>query len=610
MLLLAGSAGVLAGSVGFRWWLVVPGVALVVAVAWWGCPRGAAFGGWLAVALAAVGAASAPDGRWARFVLLGGFALVGAALGYLAGDAVEPVRRALWSGGLAVALVVGVLLPGPGISVTGTPDADAQAAGLSSEQVDALDDYIRAQLDALRLPGAAVAVVHGDEPALVRGYGVAGPDRRPIAPDTPFVMASLSKGFTALAVLQVAEAGDVDLDRPVREYLPWFETRNQEEADAITVRHLLNQTSGFTTPQGWNLIERSRQHTIEDDVRAAADHALHDPPGTSYEYSNVNFQIAGAIIEAVTGRSYEEYMESEVFGPLGMVSTSAGDEDAHASGLADGYRDWWGLPFPTGTTVIEGAVPMGGISSSAHDMANYLVAQLNGGEFDDNRVASESVVSSLHEDVVPTDPDDDDPTDFYGFGWNRSLDEEDGTVTLGHDGVAPGFSSGMRIRPGGEGDTGWGVVALVNRQSAVAQPGPEIADGVFDIVTGEDLHPTVGGRPAWNLLVLDLVLVGAAALALRAATGVRQWRVRNRDAGRGRAVRATVWALIANLAIPVAILALPRLPEANWSLVWSYEPGAVLVLWAAALTLLAVGAAKIGVTVIDARPPRTDPSTG
>ncbi len=469
-------------------------------------------------------------------MLLGGFALVGAALGYLAGAASEPVRRALWSGGLAVALVVGVLLPGPGIPVTGTSDEEARSAGLSAEQVDALDGYVRAQLDALRLPGAAVAVVHGDDPTLVRGYGVAGPDRHPMAPDTPFVMASISKGFTALAVLQLVEAGDVDLDAPVREYLPWFETRNQEETDAMTVRHLLNQTSGFTTPQGWNLIERSEQHTIEDDVRAAADHALHDPPGTSYEYSNVNFQTAGAIIEAVTGRSYEEYMESEVFGPLGMVSTSAGDEDAHASGLADGYRDWWGVPVAAHTTVIEGAVPMGGISSSAADMANYLEAHLNGGTVGNRSVASEATITALHEDVVPTDPDDEDPTDFYGFGWNRSVDRENGddeggTVTLGHDGVAPGFSSGMRIRPGEDGDNGWGVVSLVNRQSAVAQPGPAIADGVLEIVTGESLHPAVGGRPAWNLVVFGLVLVVAAGT--RRAGGHRSDAVAGAQSGSG-----------------------------------------------------------------------------
>jgi len=589
VVLLAGSAGVLAGAVGLRWWLVLPGAVALAAVGWWARPRSAAVGGWLALFLAAVGAASAPDGRWLRFLVFAGYALLGSALAWLAASTDDRWGRLITTCALVLGLVVAPLLPGPDVPVTGTGDEEAEASGLSSEQVAALEDFLRGELEAFRLPGLAVAVVHGDRPAVVRGYGVAGPDREPITPDTSFVMASVSKGFTALAVLQLVEAGEVDLDAPVQEYLPWFEVADEEASATMTVRQLLNQTSGFTTPQGWNLIERNTQHSIEEDVRKAADYELHDPPGTEWRYSNVNFQVAGAIVEAVTGRPYEEYMEEKVFAPLGMTSTSAGNDDAHASGLATGYRDWWGAPLPFGTTIIDGAVPMGGISSSAADMAAYLIAQLNDGRLGDAQVLSAEGIRALHEEVVPTDPDDEDPTSFYGLGWARDVDEDDGTVTIGHDGTAPQFSAGMRLRP----DTGWGVVVLVNRQAAFAQPAPPIADGALAIVTGEDLAPTVGGRAAWNLVVVGLVSVALVALVVGDAAGLGRRRIRTRSGGRGRMVRAVVGGLAVNLALPILLLGVPRLMEANWSLVWAYEPGVVLVFWATALGLLALGVAKL-----------------
>lgn len=607
VVMLAGCGGVLAGSVGFRTWLVVPGGALLAAAVWWSRPRAAAFGGWLATFVAAVGAATAPDGRWIRLLVFAGYALLAALVAWLAASAPERPQRGLLTGAVVVVLVVGVFLPGPDVPVSGTTDEQAEAAGLGPEQVSALDGYLRAQMDALRVPGLAIAVVRGDTPVFVRGYGVGGTDRQPVTPSTPFVMASVSKGFTALAVMQLVEVGDIDLDAPVREYLPWFTVADGEEAAAITVRDLLNQTSGFTTPQGWNLIERERRHSIEEDVRAVAGYELHDPPGTSWQYSNVNFQVAAAVIEAVTGRTYEDYMESEVFAPLEMENTSAGNDDAHASGLVHGYRDWWGVPMPSGTEIIDGAVPMGGISSSAADMANYLVAQMNEGSFADTRVASAASISALHEDVVPTDADDDDPTDFYGLGWFRSVDEHDGTVTLGHSGVAPGFSTGMGIRPAESSTPGadelWGVIVLVNRVG-IAQPGPAIADGALDIVTGEDSDPVVGGAAARALVLLALLAVTLVSLAVRAVTNLGRWRSRNRrDHGAGRTARVVLWSLVANVAVPVALLLLPRLADVKWSLVWAYEPGFVVLFWGVALTLLTVGAAKVVAWVVDRRAP-------
>ncbi|HEX6386228.1 MAG TPA: serine hydrolase domain-containing protein, partial [Anaerolineae bacterium] len=110
---------------------------------------------------------------------------------------------------------------------------------------DAIDSFVESQMQAHRIRGLALAITQGDEIVHLRGYGTAGDDR-PMTADTPMHLGSVSKSFTALAIMQLVEQGQVDLDAPVQAYLPWFTVADDEAGRAITVRHLLHHTSGLS----------------------------------------------------------------------------------------------------------------------------------------------------------------------------------------------------------------------------------------------------------------------------------------------------------------------------------------------------------------------------
>ena len=124
------------------------------------------------------------------------------------------------------------------------------AAAADEPDFGAIGAYIEAQRTAEHIPGLAVAIVGGDGTVYVAGFGVADTSGRTVASNTPFILGSTSKSFTALAVMQLVEAGRIDLDAPVQRYLPWFRVADERASAAISVRHLLNQTSGFSTAAG------------------------------------------------------------------------------------------------------------------------------------------------------------------------------------------------------------------------------------------------------------------------------------------------------------------------------------------------------------------------
>ena len=144
----------------------------------------------------------------------------------------------------------------------------------SYEEIDA---YIEKQLDALNIPGASLAIIEGDQIVHVKGFGVSGPDGKGPTPQTPFMICSLTKSFTALAVMQLVEAGKIELDAPVQRYLPWFTLADPQATAQVTVRHLLNQTSGLTQTTGWKTLVNfdDSPDSTEKQVRETEDMAHH-----------------------------------------------------------------------------------------------------------------------------------------------------------------------------------------------------------------------------------------------------------------------------------------------------------------------------------------------
>jgi CubicO group peptidase (beta-lactamase class C family) len=164
----------------------------------------------------------------------------------------------------------------------------------------AVDAYVEKQVKDLNLPGLALAIVHGDQIVHLKTLGTADPSGRPITTQTSFLLASVSKSFTALAIMQLVEAGRIDLEAPVQRYLPWFRVADADASARITVRDLLNQTSGLSslTGNGYFTTRDSDNAAQERFVRGLSTASLSSAPGTAYEYSNANYATLGAIIGA------------------------------------------------------------------------------------------------------------------------------------------------------------------------------------------------------------------------------------------------------------------------------------------------------------------------
>jgi len=345
---------------------------------------------------------------------------------------------------MLLALCFSAALP-TSATAAGGPAPSATATGSSSGPIE---DFIDDAMPASGVPGVAYAVVADGQITTAGARGVAklGGDTA-VTPDTPFVIGSISKSFTALAIMQLVEAGKVGLDSELSLYLDEFSGR---PAGAITVRQLLSHTSGFSTVQG-NAGHPEATGGKDDLARGVERLAGVTPayrPGEKWDYSNANYEILGRLIEVVSGREYQTYVASNILEPVGMDHSFVSDGKVHAS-MATGHRPWFGRKKPLAdNTTGRATAPQGGIVASANDLARYLAMMMNG----EDNVLSAAGKALMMRPASAVSPG-------YGFGWNVYPDD----VVVWHDGVSPGVETLATMLP----DQRRAVVVLVNGGSGM-----------------------------------------------------------------------------------------------------------------------------------------------
>jgi CubicO group peptidase (beta-lactamase class C family) len=346
----------------------------------------------------------------------------------------------------------------------------------------AVDAYLEEQRESLDIPGMSLAIVQGDQVAHLGSYGEADSDGRPVTPQTPFQIGSTTKSFTALAVMQLIEAGLVELDAPVQTYLPWFTTADPAASAQITIRHLLNQTSGLSTATGRGEFSTSdlSDQAIENSVRALADVELKYTPGTTYEYSNSNFTIAGLVVQVVSGQSYESYVQAHIFDPLEMRHSFTAQQPAEQDGLSTGYVTFLGFPVRRNTPFNRGSLPNGYIFSSAEDIAHYLIAQLNDGRYGDASLLSAESMSAMHTAAVPAGTSG----ESYAMAWHVGTYE--GTPVIYHSGDNAKYATFLLIAP----EEDLGIALLINMNGwRVNNATQQLSEGVLAILLGKTPSP-------------------------------------------------------------------------------------------------------------------------
>ncbi len=351
-----------------------------------------------------------------------------------------------------------------------------------------IEDFIDNEMPASGVPGLAYAVVADAEITSVGARGVIeiGANQE-VTPDTSFLTGSISKSFTALAVMQLVEGGQVDLDSKVSRYLEDFSGR---PAGAITIRQLLSHTSGFSTMQG------NESHTdvtggkeeLAGRVDDLADVTPAYEPDERWEYSNTNYQILGRLIEVVSGQEYQAYVTDNILDPVGMEHSFVADGEIHES-MATGHRPWFAAkrPLPDNSTE-RGTAPQGGIVASAGDLALYVEMMMNG----EDDVLSAGGKGQMMRPASTASP-------FYGFGW--FIDADNGSIW--HSGLSPGFESLATLVPSER----KGVVVLVNANSGIGfGETTQLSRGITAMALGLD-YDGEGSRWSQRALFISLVLL-------------------------------------------------------------------------------------------------------
>jgi len=338
---------------------------------------------------------------------------------------------------------------------------------------DKMEDYVKTQMETYKIPGMSIAIVKDGQVDYLQGFGVKNPNGEKVTPDTPFLLASVSKSFIAVAIMQLAEEGKLNVDDLVIKHLPSFDVAGNGE-NQITISHLLYHTSGFSELGGVEaIIIPDEENALEIGVRNLASAELAFNPGEQFEYSNLNYNVLGLIVQEVSGQPFEEYIEQHIFTPLEMNHSFTSMAEARENGATSGYYPFFGIPIVYDNYMVSSraTLPAGGLWSSASDMSQYMLAYLNSAETE-NLILSSASTSKLFNIGFEIDPS-------YGFGyamglfhadgfWDKELLEKQNTElnqydfeqlnTYWHEGDWANYKSVLLFVP----EHNFGVVALMN----------------------------------------------------------------------------------------------------------------------------------------------------
>ena len=452
------------------------------------------------------------------------------------------------------------------------------------DRFDQIDAYIAEQMDDSRIPGASIAVIEDGALVHARGFGDDGHGDQ-ITADTPFWIGSNTKSITALAVMQLAEAGALELDAPVRDYLPGFAVADEAASARITVRQLLNQTSGISRHDGLRaVVDADPDRSIQDVVAGMADLELNRPVGERFEYANLNSVVLGAVIEAVTGQTWQDYVQVNVFDPLAMTNTYTDKVAAEAAGLSATHRYAFGFPFETDGEHFPGLAPTGYVYTSAADLSRYLALYTNGGVLDGQRVLSDAGIAEMLTPATDERTFTLQSQDFaarYGTGWFIGTFGAASDARW-HQGSLPFFTTWMVLLP----DTDQAIVVMINAGNQFEIGGANsawsrIPQGVVNLL--RDVDPPTGTSTGRFFIIFDTVV---AIVIVAQVWTIARLITRPRSA-MTPTVRRAAPLLGELIAAPLVMLAYPAITGGlGWRAAFAFVPD--LSLTVATITGLAV----------------------
>lgn len=357
---------------------------------------------------------------------------------------------------------------------------------------DEIDTYINESVEQSRIPGVEMTIIQDGVLKPSRSYGN-------LKADSIMPIGSISKPLTSYAIMKLAEGNKLKLDDKLSSYISELKLTYEGNKSDVTIRQLLNHTSGLSIAEGRRLIGINDNSVYMHAMRLSNTQLTHQP-GTTFEYSNANYAILGALIEKLSNQSYADFMHKNVFMPLGMYSTSADISVTQSANFASGYQSWFGLNVPSNIKFNPGGAPYGYVASTAHDLGTFLIAQLN---------TSDKLIRETQESSTVIDQAS---KTYYGLGW--VLREQEGRNTILHAGDNADYSSFMQL----DLNKGNGVVVMINRNHYLEPTySIDIGLGILNIINNGKSGGIGGSGGMIRLIGAFVVLLSIALLVFYAA---------------------------------------------------------------------------------------------
>jgi CubicO group peptidase (beta-lactamase class C family) len=392
-------------------------------------------------------------------------------------------------------------------------------ASLQAQAPPGLDQYVTQVMRAFDVPGLALAIVKDGRVIVARGYGVKKlGEPGPVGPDTRFGIASNTKLFTATALALLVEEGKLEWDAPVIRYLPDFALSDPFVTRELTVRDLLVHRSGLGLGAGDLLWWPPSTYHRKEITRRLRYIPLATSFRSAYAYDNVLYGVAGDVIEAVSGKPWEDFVTERILGPVGMSASNAwntrsatGPDDAWPHARVEG-RVRTIPPFRS-----DNVNPAGGINAGANDIAQWMIVQLDSGRTRSGRIFSQRSARQLWSIVTPIPAGE--PAaelaplraEFNGYALGVGIRDYRGVKLLTHTGGLPGFLSRVAMLPSRKA----GVAVLTNAESGSAFDA--IVHWVLDYYL--DVRPSHDWLPAYQ--TVQARNDSALAASVRSAAAAR-----------------------------------------------------------------------------------------
>jgi len=319
-----------------------------------------------------------------------------------------------------------------------------------------LETWVEAQQQYREIPGIAIGIVYDQELVYAKGFGFADLDlKSPVDPDTPFRMASITKTFTATAILQLRDGGKLRLDDPVVTFLPWFNIQQRySDQPPITIRQLLTHTSGLPREADFPYWTDHIFPTMDQIKATLATQETIYPPATQIKYSNLGLSLAGEIVAAASGDSYENYVRSHILEPLGMTGSTVIPDELYQRGLVTpyGHRLEGSTHKVEEYTETKGIAAAASLASTVTDLANYVSLQFREDDNSTGAIVKGSTLKEMHR-VQFLEPS---WSSGWGLGW--SVWQRNGKTVNGHGGWVGGNRTQIMFIP----EDRIGVIVLTN----------------------------------------------------------------------------------------------------------------------------------------------------